>query len=102
MSPSLQPEKECTVFFGSVCELQIPLYFSLPGKIESVVGAHLIYFFIFIIGADSFGANKLGICLDLFFIVTIQTFLFLLLPILSLCSAPATVSDVQFSWAKQV
>ena len=58
--------------------------------------------FIVIIRADSSGANKLASCLDLFFIVPMQTCLFRLLPILSLCSTPAAVSDVQFSWAKQV
>lgn len=57
--------------FGIVCHLQMPLYYRLPGKIESIVGANWIYFFIFITGVDSFGANKLGSCLDLFFIVPI-------------------------------
>lgn len=83
-----------------VCQRQMPLYCSLPGKIEPIVGANLIYFFTFIIGADSFGAHKLGSCLDLFLVMPMQTFI-LLLPILSLDSVPATVSDVQFSWAKR-
>lgn len=46
--------------------------FGLTGKMVSVVGTNLIY--IFILGADSLGANKPGKCLDLFFTVSLQTF----------------------------
>ena len=77
----------------------MPLDADFQEKRESMGGSKLIS--IFIIGADSFGANKLGHCLDLFFALPMQTF-FLSFIAHSIVFSTNQVSDVQFSLAKAV